>query len=670
MSKRQDWRLWGRLLVAAVLLVMASGCAMVKMRAVSTPDFTAAKRSDVLSSGKLGHATQEALQVIGLDPASCGRAQADCIAQMSQRPGVGSEARLAALAELWTQAALLASEAERKAGNTPGAAASPAAGEAWLEAARHAYAYLFFSGRSPAQRAMEDRQLQVRDYYNHAVEQLTASLFERAREQASAGGSGTRLQVAEQGWTITADYAALQLQSVPKAMMAASSISFAGLRSTYRRDGFGAELVVMMEPEQLVLPLAANEPEEGGRRTRDNIPVFSEMPAINATAVLRFAGATLEQVLATRELSLVVYPPERTASIEMEGNQVPLAANYTAAYGLWLANSGFAGESLRTLFGRSEGITQPHIYLMQPYDPDKRILFLLHGLASSPEAWVNLVNEVTGDPVLRDNYQVWSVYYPTNAPVGLNRYTISRALNRTLAHFDPQGSAVASRDMVFIGHSMGGILARLMLSTPGDSLMDAMMSDFRLDAQRRERVERRLGPVLRYQPQANVSRAIFIAAPHQGTDIAGNRLGRFIGKLVRLPLTILGGFADVVQLLADPNAVDEEQAAEKPRVPNSIDNLKASDPFIRAAARLPLRPGLPYHSIIARRDPQVPLEQSNDGLVPYWSAHLDGAQSEKVINSWHSVQETPEAVLEVRRILHQELAADGNLPGGLQPGQL
>ena len=669
MSKWQQWRQWGRWLVVAVLLGTGSGCAMVKMRTVSTPDFTAAKRSDVLSSGKLGHATQEALQVIGLDPASCGRPQATCIEQMSQRPGVGSEARLAALAELWTQAALLATEAERKSASAVPAAGTSAAGEAWLEAARHAYAYLFFSGRSPAQRAMEDRQLQVRDYYNHAVEQLTANLFERAREQASAGGSGTRLQVAEQGWTITADYAALQLQSVPKAMMAASSISFAGLRSTYRRDGFGAELVVVMEPEQLVLPLTGDEPEEG-RRTRDNIPVYSEMPAINATAVLRFAGATLEQVLATRELSLVVYPPERTASIEMEGNQVPLAANYTAAYGLWLANSGFAGESLRTLFGRSEGITQPHIYLMQPYDPDKRILFLLHGLASSPEAWVNLVNEVTGDPVLRDNYQVWSVYYPTNAPVGLNRYTISRALNRTLAHFDPQGTAAASQDMVFVGHSMGGILARLMLSTPGDRLMGAMMDDFRLDAQRRERVERRLGPVLRYQPQANVSRAIFIAAPHQGTDIAGNRLGRFIGKLVRLPLTILGGFADVVQLLADPNAVDEEQAAEKPRVPNSIDNLKASDPFIRAAAHLSMRPGLPYHSIIARRDPAVPLPQSDDGLVPYWSAHLDGAQSEKVINSWHSVQETPEAVLEVRRILHQELAADGNLPAGLQPDQL
>jgi len=37
--------------------------------------------------------------------------------------------------------------------------------------------------------------------------------------------------------------------------------------------------------------------------------------------------------------------------------------------------------------------------------------------------------------------------------------------------------------------------------------------------------------------------------------------------------------------------------------------------------------------------------------VPYASAHLDGAQSEKVIPSWHSVQESPQAILEIRRIL-------------------
>ena len=50
-----------------------------------------------------------------------------------------------------------------------------------------------------------------------------------------------------------------------------------------------------------------------------------------------------------------------------------------------------------------------------------------------------------------------------------------------------------------------------------------------------------------------------------------------------------------------------------------------------------------------------------DGIVPYNSAHLDGAVSEKIINGGHSIQETPEAVLELRRILRLHLQQIGDV---------
>ena len=105
---------------------------------------------------------------------------------------------------------------------------------------------------------------------------------------------------------------------------------------------------------------------------------------------------------------------------------------------------------------------------------------------------------------------------------------------------------------------------------------------------------------------------------------------------------------------------ESANSTTKLQIPNSIDNLKASDPFVKAAGALPITPGLKYHSIIAQRKPEVPLQQSDDGLVPYWSAHLDGAVSEKVIISGHSVQETPQAVLEIRRILREDLKEVGD----------
>lgn len=638
------------LCAAALLGVMAmSGCAMVTVKDVARPDYTTDRRADALSAGVLGSFSRESLSVVGLDPTQCQKEVATCIAAFQRAPGVDVETRLSTLAELWTQAAIANEAADKKLA----AGQSDRTLDAWLESARYAYAYLFFAGRTPAQRALEDRLIQVRDYYNVAAEQAAARVFEQARQRIVDETVAGNIQMQTSGWKMTAKHEGLPLSGVPESLVAASTLGFQGMRSTYRRDGFGGELVMLMQPATITAVLDADQVA-----TQDpDRPVFSEMPAVNATVILRFAGRSLEEVLTTRAVDLELYSPERTRGVTLEGQAVPLAGNFTAAYALWLARSGFATQSIKTLFGRGEGIAEPHVYLMQPYDPQKRILFLLHGLASSPEAWVNLVNEVTGDRVLRDAFQIWSIYYPTNAPVALNRYTVSRAFRQTLSHFDPAGKATASQDLIFVGHSMGGILARLMVSDPGEHLIQ-LLDQRDLDVRRRVKAEARLAPLLRYSPESNVSRAIFIAAPHRGTDIAGNRLGRLLGRLVRLPLTLLGNFGDAVELLVAPAAVDapsDKQTA--PRLPTSLDNLKADDPFIRASAAVMPGADLPYHSIIARRDPGVPLAASNDGLVPYWSAHLDGASSEKVITSWHSVQETPEAVLEVRRILHEDLGS-------------
>lgn len=62
-----------------------------------------------------------------------------------------------------------------------------------------------------------------------------------------------------------------------------------------------------------------------------------------------------------------------------------------------------------------------------------------------------------------------------------------------------------------------------------------------------------------------------------------------------------------------------------------------------------------YYSIIGREKTEGPLGESSDGIVPYWSSHLEGAASEKVIVSGHSVQETPEAIIELRKILRNQL---------------
>jgi hypothetical protein len=42
---------------------------------------------------------------------------------------------------------------------------------------------------------------------------------------------------------------------------------------------------------------------------------------------------------------------------------------------------------------------------------------------------------------------------------------------------------------------------------------------------------------------------------------------------------------------------------------------------------------------------------SSDGVVPYWSSHLDSAQFEVIVPTDHGAMKSPKAVAEIHRIL-------------------
>ena len=651
-----------RVALPLVAILLLGGCAIlrdfgpsVEARALSPAEYITMKRGDILTTGELSAATVGTLRVAGLEAGACATPSAECLQALAETPGMSDERRLAALAELWVQHAMAL---------TGGAApASDVQIAAWLEAARHAYAYLFFSEREPGERAFEDRQTQVRDYYNHAVQQGAIGLFQRSTGDGDLLDANGVARVA--GWTVTPELTGIRMPEgvvLPEELVPAASLDFSGLRSVYRRDGFGAEVVAILGQDPMTsTPATDTAQASSGEETatplrRRRGKVYSEMPSPALTLLFRFPGDGLGEVMATRDVLVSAHDPYVESEIELDGVKVPLAANYTAGYGLWLARSGFARQSLQTLLGRGSGIDRAHVYLMQPYDPERRIIVMIHGLASSPEAWVNVANEIQGDETLRQHFQVWQVYYPTNLPIAFNHASLRRALSETLDHFDPDRTAPASHDMVLIGHSMGGVLSRLLVSSSGDALWDQLLASHEIDERRLARVRHRLEPMLRFEPFPGVTRAILIAAPHRGTEVAGGRVGRLFSRLIRLPLTLLEGFDDILRALA---GTEESDQRKRPVIPNSIDNLSRDDPFVRVAATLPISPQVSYHTIIARRDPNVPLARSDDGLVPYCSAHLPGAVSEKVIESGHSVQETPEAILEIRRILHEDLSGGG-----------
>lgn len=620
--------------VAGLLLALGllSGCAGVKVKAVDGTDYLTQRRGDVLTTGKLSADTRTALQVVGIVEKTCLQALVSCREALQQSTGLDAERRHAALSELWLQQAQRGGLALNDARRV----------DAYLQSARHAYVYLFHSERAASVRAFEDRQTQVRDYYNFALQQVLTALFEKPlptwTEQAARSG---RFEFEYAGWRIAGSLSDVRLargRLLPASLLPAASLSFAGLRNQYRRDGLGAEMVAVTGQRVV---------ESNGR---DRTLSWHETPFPALTAIARFEGDDAGAILSSQRVEISGYDPYRQARVSVAGQPVPLAANFTSGYGLWLARSGFARQSLLTLFGRGDVLDSPQIYLLQPFDPNRRIVIMLHGLASSPEAWINVANEVLGDETLRQRYQIWHLYYPTNLPVPFNHKAIRDVIVQALQHFDPAGQSAASRDMVLVGHSMGGVLSRLLVSRADEGDWEIFRQHLPQGSQRQ--LPRKLKPYLTFAPLPMVSRAIFVAAPHRGTAYADRGIPRALASLVRLPVSSVARLKEIGQILVDPAGTSSVSLS---RPLNSIDNLSDRDPYIQWAAQLPVSPGVIYHSIMGNDTPDQPLQDSSDGVVPYRSAHLPGAASELVLPSWHSVQETPQAIVEIRRILQAHL---------------
>jgi pimeloyl-ACP methyl ester carboxylesterase len=225
------------------------------------------------------------------------------------------------------------------------------------------------------------------------------------------------------------------------------------------------------------------------------------------------------------------------------------------------------------------------------------------------------------------------------------------ALTAAVQEFDPAGYDAALRRMVVIGHSQGGLLTKLTAIDTGTRLWDRVsakpLDALDLSPGTRDLVRQSMF----FTPLPFVARVIFVSTPHRGALMAGGRLGAFAASLVRMPTNMLGQLA----LAATANE-DERLAAILRHPPTAVDNMNPNSPALQLVASMPIPPGTPANSIIAVKG-RGPIEDGNDGVVAYRSAHIDEAESELVVRWNHSCQGQPEAIEEIRRILLLHAAA-------------
>lgn len=383
-------------------------------------------------------------------------------------------------------------------------------------------------------------------------------------------------------------------------------------------------------------------------------------------------GDTLEKVLNSRQFDAWFFNPYHSDRVQILNDSYPLYANFSAGYASWIKENEFDKIALANLLLKNNG-QLPELYLLEPYNPNKKVIIMIHGLASSPQTWAKFTNNLLVDPILRERYQVWQIFYATNLPILENRHQIHRLINAAFAKFDPQNRHAASQDAVLIGHSMGGVISRLLVSD--SDLTDGLKSLQANDAVHSDKLSKLLQGFNRTDKQAfdarfkltplpQVRTAIFISAPHRGTDYADRWFTRTLRKMIGLPIGLSKDLAAYLKQDTNQPASQGVSVLGELYLQNGASQLSDRSAFMQLTGDVKIVPSVRYHSIMANNSKSnqnnnaindLSGQHISDGIVPYRSSHLDGASSEIVLSGNHSIHESPQSILHLRQILHEHL---------------
>lgn len=509
----------------------------------------------------------------------------------------------------------------------------------YLDAAEYAFEFLLdpnpilAAGRQPS----DPRYRAACNLYNASVDRIlrAIAIVEKLRPGKTFRLKGTgrdislRLVMSKSSWN------AADLQE----LMFAGDFEVVGLASTSRRYGLGVPMIGVRK---------IDDPGKGENRF---FPAETAYPLTAFLTIDRRRGTGNEP----RQCAISLVDPVRYPHVGKENAPtIPLESDVTTALAYMWSRSDLNRYRWKGLLRPGDLAERTGLTLLRPYEPDKIPVVMVHGLASTPLAWIPMLNELFRDPLIQKHYQFLLFMYPTGVPIPIAGSMLRQALlDAELAFSPPQAPRPEFSRMVLLGHSMGGVLSHLTAVSSGDRFW-ALNSDqpFRKIVGPPEVLEE-IKKYTFFEPLPFVSRVVFLATPHRGSDYSRRAVGRIGSSLISEPdhYHML-----LTRLIKDnPDAFDRRRFR---RLPTSIETLEPESPgkgtVLSAILSMRPNPDVTFHSIIGSVRPG-PASETTDGIVPYTSSHLAGVASELVVRSDHGVQKDPAAILEVRRILLEHL---------------
>ena len=554
----------------------------------------------------------------------------------------------------------------------------------------HSYAYLFFdelTGTKHPQNFVQENDIKTQDIYHLATNALIGEIYKQDNGVFSHASQDLKnpyafneynqlhansYKIDNQIVHLYIDNDPLFLNTIKENTHALSDLvsaydgRMAKLDTTSTRSGLGVGYVGILSDR--------HTPNVNNTTTNPKDRIHPTGHII-LTAIARPQGNTLEQILNNNIINIHLFNPYHQKTIEIFNKSYPLSANFSASYAMWLGENRLNQLAILTML-QNKATPLPELFMLEPYNPNKKVVIMVHGLASSPATWVNFTNNLLSDPQLRDHYQVWQIFYSTNLPILENRYQIQELIKTAYQMSDPTGIHPASKNSVLIGHSMGGVISRMMVS---DDDLSSNMEElaYLVSSNKPHPKHANLSPlnktdkaqlrqrfILSALPQ--VDTAVFISAPFRGTNYAERWFTLLARKIIRLPLDLTENATRILtnNTLDEPNNPLSDSQLKDLYLQNGASQLSDRSAFMGLTADVQIKKGVRYHTIMGdnqglyEKNPDKLTEyahQLSDGIVPYQSSHLDGAMSETIITGGHGIHESPKTVRELRKILHEHL---------------
>ncbi len=506
----------------------------------------------------------------------------------------------------------------------------------WALRAAEIAAVVLFAEEGPP--AFDPRVERLRLLYARATARFASACFDRRCRTGEAGTGlawpgGEPLAV-----TMPEGGAGLWSPTEFDELIPCDAVRFGGLRGHHRDPGIGAAMI----------GYRPNAVAEEKSRIEYHYPPEGVVRPV--TAVVTFSRTTAGATRPDR-VELRLFDPRRSDGIRLTpGRTLPLEVDWSAPYAYLMSKTELKGLGYLGTRKPARAVERQRVYLLEPYDPDKIPLLMIHGLLSSPLTWIELTNDLNADRRVRDRYQVWHAMYPAGLPYLWNASEMRREIELLRKKVDPTGDDPASRQMVIVAHSMGGLITKTLVSESGDVIWDAVFTvpPDELDVSEEDR--ERLREIFMFRPLPYVSRALFIAVPHRGSSIADGFVGWLGKSLIKLPEEFVRLFRSVTR--QNPEAVRPEMRKMLAKGgPSSIQALSPNHPVLGVLADLPVDPRIPFHVLHGDRAGRG----ETDGVVPGWSSRMQGAASEATFESGHDVHAQALAVREILRILRLPL---------------